>query len=335
MSADAQNPEEPAKTAGEEPAKASIGRLLIPTPFVVGIATAMSYAADLDSFPVEWGAVWTVAVVSFVIQWIAFIPAAIYDTEHYFDLTGSLTYISLTIYSFVANSAWKSIRSIVLCSMVLVWAMRLGSFLFGRIKKAGSDDRFIDIKKSKVRFFNVWSIQGLWVLLTALPVFAANANVVARDVVPLGVLDIIGFTTWVIGFGIEVISDKQKSWFNADPKNKGHWIDVGLWKFSRHPNYFGEMVLWLGIFLSACSTFVWGQWACAVSPVFVVLLISFISGIPKLEARADVKWGGNPEYEKYKRTTSVLLILPVYADKGPLAETNGSIQEGEAPSPVV
>mmetsp|Transcript_69746 Transcript_69746/g.194963 ORF Transcript_69746/g.194963 Transcript_69746/m.194963 type:complete len:96 (-) Transcript_69746:125-412(-) len=95
------------------------------------------------------------------------------------------------------------------------------------------------------------------------------------------------------------------------------------------------MVLWLGIFLSACSTFVWGQWACAVSPVFVVLLISFISGIPKLEARADVKWGGNPEYEKYKRTTSILLILPVYADKGPLAETNGSIQEGEAPSPVV
>ena len=109
-------------------------------------------------------------------------------------------------------------------------------YRFGRIRKAGSDDRFLDIKKSKVRFFNVWSIQGLWVLLTALPVFAANANVVARDVVPLGVLDIVGFTTWVIGFGIEVISDKQKSWFNADPKNKGHWIDVGLWKFSRHPN---------------------------------------------------------------------------------------------------
>mmetsp|Transcript_4664 Transcript_4664/g.7484 ORF Transcript_4664/g.7484 Transcript_4664/m.7484 type:complete len:238 (+) Transcript_4664:34-747(+) len=228
--------EQPAEATAPNPEEVSVGRKLLPTPFVVGIGTAMSYASDQDSFPLQWGAVWTVAVVSFVIQWIAFIPAAIYDTEHYFDLTGSITYISLTIYSFVANSAWKSVRSIVLCSMVLVWAMRLGSFLYGRIKKAGSDDRFIEIKKSKVRFFNVWSMQGIWVLLTALPVFTTNANVAARDSVPLGVLDYVGFALWAVGFGIEIVSDKQKSWFNADPQNKGKFINVGLWRYSRHPN---------------------------------------------------------------------------------------------------
>ena len=112
------------------------------------------------------------------------------------------------------------------------------------------------------------------------------------------------------------------------------------WPPHSHPVDFGEMVLWLGIFVSASATFVWGQWASVVSPIFVVLLISFISGIPKLEARADVTWGGNPEYVTYKRTTAILVILPVFADKGPMAEAGaagaaGSIQEGEAPSPVV
>ena len=181
---------------------------------------------------------------------------------------------------------------------------RLGSFLFTRIKKDGKDGRFDDIKITPPRFFAAWTIQGVWVLLTALPVFTVNAMSSTKD---LGVNDYIGWAIWVLGFALEVISDNQKGAFAANPANKGQFINEGLWYYSRHPNYFGEMTLWLGQFVAATSVISGSQYCLVISPLFVVFLLCEISGLPTLEARRDEKFKGNAEYELFKANTSILI----------------------------
>ncbi|MBP8048200.1 MAG: DUF1295 domain-containing protein, partial [Anaerolineales bacterium] len=176
--------------------------------------------------------------LAFLIQWLVFIPAYLMQTEKFFDLTGSLTYISVIVIA-VIFSAGVDGRSILLAALVIIWAVRLGSFLFGRIKKAGKDDRFDEIKPSFIRFLNVWTIQGLWVTFT---MAAALVAITTSNRKELDAFAIIGLLIWVFGFVFEVVADSQKSRFNADPANKGKFIQTGLWARSRHPNYFGEIV---------------------------------------------------------------------------------------------
>jgi steroid 5-alpha reductase family enzyme len=275
---------------------------------IVSGITVFAYPVNTIFFTMLW---------SFALNWIVFIPANIGQTEKFFDLTGSITYITCTLFSLVAGASPKfdgdswsfSRRSIVQSIFVILWAIRLGSFLFSRIKKDHKDGRFDQIKINPPRFFAVWTIQGLWVIITALPVFTVNSFQGASDS-SLTPRDYIGYAIWAIGFAIEVISDRQKSAFASDPANKGKWIETGLWYYSRHPNYLGEMILWFGNFLAASSIFVNAQWALIISPMFVVFLLVCISGIPGLESRADAKWGNMVEYNLYKKNTSVLLILP-------------------------
>ena len=133
---------------------------------------------------------------------------------------------------------------------------------------------------------------------------------------PLGPVGWIGFGIWLFGFGFEVIADRQKSAFNADPENEGRFIDSGLWSWSRHPNYFGEIVLWVGIAVIAAPVLRGWGWLTLISPIFVFLLLMYISGVPQLETRADEKWGGEPDYEAYKARTSVLVPLPPAEGRG-------------------
>lgn len=186
--------------------------------------------------------------LAYLIQWIVFIPSFLRQTEKFFDLTGSLTYISVTFLIFFLSPV-KDARSFLLLALVLVWAARLGAFLFRRIHKAGKDDRFDDLKPSFFRFLNVWTIQGLWVSFTAAAAWVAmaSANRVALDGFAW-----VGLLVWAVGFAIEVVADAQKSRFNANPLNKGKFIQTGLWSRSRHPNYFGEILLWVGGRLSPC-----------------------------------------------------------------------------------
>ncbi len=123
----------------------------------------------------------------------------------------------------------------------------------------------------------------------------------------MDIFAIVGALVWVIGFAIEVTADAQKSRFNADPSNKGKFIRTGLWSRSRHPNYFGEIVLWIGIAIIAIPVLQGWQWVAMISPLFVTLLLTRVSGIPLLEKKADVKWGGQAEYEEYKKNTPVLI----------------------------
>ena len=240
--------------------------------------------------------------LAFLVQWLAFIPAYLLQTEKFFDLTGSITYLLVTLTAVYFSGADG--RSILLSALVMIWALRLGTFLFRRIHKAGKDARFDEIKPSFIRFLNVWTIQGLWVTFTASAALIAITTMHRRE---LDLFAILGFLVWLIGFAIEVAADSQKSKFSADPNNKGKFIQTGLWSRSRHPNYFGEIVLWIGITIIALPVLQGWQWVALISPVFVILLLTRVSGIPLLEKRADEKWGGQKEYEAYKATTPVLI----------------------------
>ena len=123
----------------------------------------------------------------------------------------------------------------------------------------------------------------------------------------LEVFALIGFLIWSCGFVIEVVADIQKSRFNANPENKGKFIQTGLWSRSRHPNYFGEIILWFGVTMIALPVLQGWQWVALISPVFVTILITRISGIPLLEKKADKKWGGHEDYQIYKQKTPVLI----------------------------
>lgn len=241
--------------------------------------------------------------LAFLIQWLAFIPAYLLQTEKFFDLTGSLTYISVIIIAVILGAATDA-RSILLAALVVIWAVRLGSFLFGRIKKAGKDDRFDEIKPSFIRFLNVWTIQGMWVTFTMAAALVAITTSTRKE---LDLFAILGFLVWILGFAIEVVADSQKSRFNANPDNKGKFIQTGLWSRSRHPNYFGEIVLWVGVAMIALPVLQGWQWVALISPVFVTLLLTRVSGIPLLEKKADKKWGGQADYESYKKRTPVLV----------------------------
>lgn len=241
--------------------------------------------------------------LALLIQWLAFLPAYRLQTEKFYDLTGSLTYLSVVTLALVFSPSLDA-RGLLLWALVVIWAVRLGSFLFRRIQKAGKDDRFDQIKPSFIRFLNAWTIQGLWVTFTMATALVAITTAVRKE---LDIFAILGFLTWVFGFAIEVIADTQKSRFNADPANKGQFIKTGLWSRSRHPNYFGEIVLWIGVTIIALPVLQGWQWVALISPVFVILLLTRVSGIPLLEKKADQKWGGQPEYEAYKKTTPVLI----------------------------
>ncbi|MCX7838229.1 MAG: DUF1295 domain-containing protein [Anaerolineae bacterium] len=241
--------------------------------------------------------------LAYAIQWLVFIPSYLRQTEKFFDITGSITYISITTFALLFSPAMDA-RAILLWALVVIWAARLGTFLFRRIQRAGKDDRFDDLKPSFIRFLNVWTIQGLWVTFTAAAALVAITTTTRKE---LDAFALVGLVVWIIGFTIEVIADAQKNRFNADPANKGKFIQTGLWSRSRHPNYFGEIVLWIGVAIIALPVLQGWQWIALISPVFVTILLTRISGIPLLEAKADKKWGGQPEYEEYKKRTPVLI----------------------------
>lgn len=242
----------------------------------------------------------------FLIQLAAFVPAFITQSERFYDLTGSLTYVSVTILA-ATLAAPLDMRSALLCCLIIIWAARLGAFLFHRVRRSGKDSRFDELKKSFVRFLNVWVIQGLWVTITA---GAAWAAITSARRTQVDAFTIVGVAVWLFGFSIEAIADLQKGRFRAEPANRDRFINTGLWSWSRHPNYFGEITLWLGIALIAFPVLRGWQLVTLISPLFVLALITRVSGIPLLERAADKKWGGQADYECYKERTSVLMPLP-------------------------
>ena len=247
-------------------------------------------------------------VLAFVIQWIAFLPAYIFQTEKFYDLTGSLTYLTVVWYALTFSSnhfSDLSISNITIVLLITFWALRLGSFLFMRIHKDGEDKRFRSIKPSATQFFLTWTLQGLWVSLCPMCALTAISSELG---VVVNALFYIGLALFIYGFSVEIIADKQKSKFRSIPENRDSFITSGLWAKSRHPNYFGEIVLWTGIACISFSSLKGMQYLTLISPIFTYLLLVYVSGVRMLEARADKKWGNDQIYIKYKDETSKLLI---------------------------
>jgi len=250
-----------------------------------------------------WPAMTLLALGCFAIQWLAFVPARLLQTERFYDLTGSLTYIAVTVAA-IATAKVPSGPQWLIAAMILVWAGRLGSFLFRRIHAAGGDQRFDHIKVSSSRFFVAWTLQGAWVVMTSSAAVSAILSAQPRAV---GAVFVIGAAMWVVGFVVEVVADRQKSRFRADPANEGRFINTGLWARSRHPNYFGEILLWTGIAVMAIPYLSGTQWVVMLSPLFVYALLTRVSGIPTLVRRGQQLWGDDPAYQAYLSSTPLLL----------------------------
>lgn len=272
---------------------------------LIGFLVALAGSQNSQTFA-GWPVYLIVGIWAFAVNWMVFIPSSAAQTEKYYDLTGAFTYISMTLLA-LWMSAPNSARAIIVAALVCIWAARLGSFLFRRISRDGHDDRFDAIKIDPIRFLITWSLQGLWVLLTAA---CALAIITSKSDAGLDAFFWAGLAVWVTGFSIEVIADNQKSAFRANPENKGKYIKTGLWAWARHPNYFGEIMLWIGIAIMALPILSGWQWAALISPVFVTLLLTKVSGIPLLTRKAKAKWGDDPAWQAYYNTTPALIPRP-------------------------
>lgn len=288
-------------TDKKPPASKSIIGIVIAVSIAAAIALAGGYGGQqIEGIPVFA----LIAALAFAIQWIIFVPAYLTQSERYYDFTGSVTYVSV-----VACALWlnNDPRSQLLAALIAIWAVRLGSFLFLRIRDAGSDRRFDRIKPFFFRFMMTWTLQGLWVVMTAAAALAAMTSTLKPSI---GVTGVLGLALWVTGFAIEVTADRQKREFRRNPDNSDRFIQHGLWAWSRHPNYFGEILLWCGVAVIAAPALQGWQYATLISPVFVYLLLTRISGIPMLDAHALKRWGEQEDYRAYRDATPVLFPRP-------------------------
>ena len=247
-----------------------------------------------------------IVLLVYVIQWVAFIPAYMFQTEKFFDLTGSITYSSVFIYCiYLATSGDLNWGSLVISILVILWAGRLGTFLFTRIAKDGEDKRFRTIKPDIAQFFMTWTLQGMWVSLCSLCAItgiASDTGIIVNNIFYIGLVMFIG------GFAIEIVADQQKTAFRAIPENRNKFITSGLWSKSRHPNYFGEIALWTGVAVMSFSSLSGIEYLTLISPIFTYLLLVKISGVRMLEGRGQKTWGDDEEYIAYMRNTPMVMI---------------------------
>ena len=247
-----------------------------------------------------------IVLAVYIIQWIAFIPAYMLQTEKFYDLTGSITYTSVFAYCiYLATLGDVNWGSLIISILVILWAGRLGTFLFTRIAKDGEDKRFRTIKPDIAQFFMTWTLQGMWVSLCSLCAITAitsDTGIIVNGIFYIGVIMFIG------GFAIEIVADQQKSAFRAIPENRNKFITSGLWGKSRHPNYFGEIMLWTGVAVMSFSSLSGLEYATLISPIFTYLLLVKISGVRMLEGRGQKTWGQDEEYIAYMKNKPMVML---------------------------
>ena len=240
--------------------------------------------------------------IIFLIQIIGFIPSFLFKTDHYFDITGGITFLVIL---FLATQKIINDEPLTLkltpFFLSSIWAIRLSSFLFLRVKKAGKDIRFDNLKTNFFKFMLSWVVQGFWVFMCLLPLLVISDTKKSNNYIFL----LIGIMIWSFGFIFEIISDNQKSSFNSNKNNKGNFIKTGLWSLSRHPNYFGEFILWIGITIIALPYFSGIHYITCLSPAFIYLMLNKISGVNLLEEIGDQRWGDEKSYLDYKKQTPV------------------------------
>lgn len=246
------------------------------------------------------------AIVTVGYQLAFFIVAAAFKFDKVTDFAGGTNFVVIAILTAALKGTWHA-RQTVLTVFVVVWGLRLALFLLMRILQWGKDNRFDDKRDDLVQFAIFWVFQAVWCWTVSLPVTIVNAT--SRNPA-LGAADYVGWAMWAAGLLVEAAADQQKLAFKNRPENRGRWCDSGVWKWSRHPNYFGEILLWWGVFTSSTPVLRGGQWAAICGPLFTTAILLFLSGIPMLERSADGRYGGRADYLEYKAATSPLIPVP-------------------------
>ncbi|MBN1331381.1 DUF1295 domain-containing protein [Candidatus Dojkabacteria bacterium] len=245
-------------------------------------------------------------LISFAIQITFFSLAAYFKTDKVTDLSYGLTFVFIAVLLYIFGDIQDTSR-IILTLMITTWGFRLAGYLFIRIIKIKKDKRFDGIRENFWRFASFWTLQGfsIWLILLPATIFLSS-----QSVEELKILNVLGFGIWLLGLLIETIADWQKYQFKNKPKNKDLWIQSGLWKYSRHPNYFGELLCWWGIFIYVFPILDGLMLLGIFGPLTITTLILFVSGIPTIEKKYNEKYKNDKEYQKYKESTSILIPLP-------------------------
>ncbi|KAG6549943.1 hypothetical protein Mapa_008454 [Marchantia paleacea] len=246
------------------------------------------------------------AGVTVLYQFSFFVVAAGFKFDKVTDFAGTTNFVVIAILTFLLRGTYY-FRQVILTTFVIVWGLRLGLFLLLRILNWGEDKRFDDKRNDLCKFALFWVFQAIWVWTVSLPVTIVNSS--ARNP-GIQAQDIVGWVMYAVGMIIEALADQSKLTFKNDPQNKGKWCDAGLWSWSRHPNYFGEMLLWWGIFVASTPVLDKGRWAVVAGPILLSCILLFLSGIPLLESSADKRYMSNANYRQYKKVTSILIPLP-------------------------
>ena len=245
----------------------------------------------------------------FFLQVAFFIPAAFLKTDKLTDLSYGLTFIALSACFLLFLSEMPFIAKLANI-LVIIWGVRLTAYLFIRILSMGKDPRFDKRREVLTDFSLFWALQALSIWVIMLPLTLATAS---HGHSGWSFLEITGICLWLAGFTIESVADQQKFSFKNRPNNKNTFIQSGLWKYSRHPNYFGESLLWWGIFIMLIPLLQSLLFFAVIGPVFIAFLLFKVTGIPPLEKIADQKYKGNIEFQKYKQKTN--LFFPWMPDK--------------------
>ena len=277
---------------------------------IISIAIAACFAwAGSQGGPTLFGypALIFIVAIGFLIHWLIFLPSFLLKTEKFYDITGTVAYLAMigfAVYTVGSGPDALTLRTQIVATMVIFWALRLGLFLLIRILQVGEDKRFQVAKTSFAKFLMFFSISGLWVFLTT-----ANALTLILNNTDLegDIYFIIGSLIWIMGISFEVIADEQKRKFRENDSNHEKFITTGLWSISRHPNYFGEILIWIGMAIISFPALNGWQYTTLISPIFVTLLLTRVSGVNLLEKSADKKWGNLETYQSYKSKTALLI----------------------------
>ncbi len=243
--------------------------------------------------------------VIIVLQIVFFVYAALKKTDKVTDLSYGLTFIIASIFTYILNIEYVSLFKTILLLLVSIWGIRLSVYLFIRILKTGKDKRFDGVREDFKRFASFWILQAISIFIILLP---TTYILISNENMSLNWISSIGLILAVVGILIEGVADSQKFIFKNEVKNRGKWISTGLWKYSRHPNYLGEIMMWVGVFVY-CLVYINGIGLITIlSPIYITVLLVAVSGIPTLEKEYDKRYVNNKEYGEYKRKTGKLLL---------------------------
>jgi len=222
------------------------------------------------------------------------------------DIAWGIGFCFIALYTFIHYADAANFRQLLITLFTFLWGTRLALHIYSRSKNKPEDFRYANWRKQWGKWFvlrsflQVYLLQGVIMILVALPII--SVNFISNN--PFGVFDVLAIFLWLTGFYIEAKADRQLTDFKRNIKNEGKIMKTGLWRHSRHPNYFGEVVLWWGIFCFAISEG-W-FWPAIISPVLITYLILKVSGIPMLER----KYKNNVKYAEYVKTTRAFWPLP-------------------------